>query len=167
MRRQASRPTVPAGQVGALAGTSLAALLLVWLAVVLMQSSHGAGVKALFPIWLWLLPVLGLGALIGWGVAAGTRRLTRGMATAQRPRVVQPVLAGAGTTHGFGGWDGDDDGGDTFGMMVQSGVDSVATATEGRPAAAMLTGVGLGLMVVGGGLLAFIVVWGVLVGLLA
>lgn len=73
-----------------LCGVAIAAIAMLWLTIALLTGS-GATKDALLPALLFLLPVLGLGALAGWliGLAAtGIARLAR------RPAEETPVSQG-------------------------------------------------------------------------
>jgi hypothetical protein len=54
---------------------ALAVGLLVVLGVLLLLTD-GVTVKVLVAIWLWSLPVLGLGAGLGWAIGTTASRLT-------------------------------------------------------------------------------------------
>jgi hypothetical protein len=60
-----SGTTTTAPRYGALAGLALAAILLLWAAFALV-TVEGSTVKALVAVWLWTLPVLGIGGGAGW-----------------------------------------------------------------------------------------------------
>lgn len=53
---------------GILAGVAAAVVLLAVLSILLLQP-EGTSVKVLVAVWLWSLPVLGIGALLGWLLA--------------------------------------------------------------------------------------------------
>jgi hypothetical protein len=64
-RESRSRTISPAPRRGAIAGLALAAILLVWAAFALV-TAEGSTAKALVAVWLWSLPVLGIGSGMGW-----------------------------------------------------------------------------------------------------
>lgn len=66
-------------KIGIIAGT-LAAVGLLVLASVLLLQPEGTSAKVLVAVWLWALPVLGVGAGIGWMAARILRRLTHAAA---------------------------------------------------------------------------------------
>jgi hypothetical protein len=53
-----------------------------------------------------------------------------------------------------------------LGVRLQEAIDGIAAAAGRRAWGAPVLGAGLGLVVIGGGLAAFLLVWAVLVGLL-
>ena len=61
--QRGATPTAP--RYGAMAGLALAAIVLVWAAFALV-TAEGSTVKALVAVWLWSLPVLGIGSGAGW-----------------------------------------------------------------------------------------------------
>ncbi|MGI8553838.1 MAG: hypothetical protein ACR2PL_24070 [Dehalococcoidia bacterium] len=52
-----------------------------------------------------------------------------------------------------------------LGSRLQAGLDGIELAARRQPAGGLLLGVGLALIVVLGGIVAFIVVWAILVGI--
>lgn len=54
-----------APQNGAIVGFALAAVVLVWVAFALI-TAEGNTAKVLVAVWLWALPVLGIGGGAGW-----------------------------------------------------------------------------------------------------
>lgn len=61
---------------GVIAGLALAAALLLWLAIALL-TGPGATWRVLLPWLLFLLPILGAGALCGWLAALLVKALIR------------------------------------------------------------------------------------------
>ncbi len=59
---------------GSLAGAIVGAILLAVVAVWLLRAG-GSGPAALVALWLWLLPAIGLFALLGWLMGAAVARL--------------------------------------------------------------------------------------------
>jgi hypothetical protein len=55
-------------------GLLLAVALLVAASVWLLSAAE-AGLDVLIAVWLWSLPLLGLGALLGWAAGSLTERL--------------------------------------------------------------------------------------------
>lgn len=53
---------------GIAAGTAAAIVVLAVLSLMLLRPEH-TSVKVLAAVWLWSLPVLGIGAALGWSVA--------------------------------------------------------------------------------------------------
>lgn len=62
--------------VSLLTGVALAAIALLAASVWLL-SIEGHGVRVLVAVWLWLLPVLGVGALFGWLTGRALKLVTK------------------------------------------------------------------------------------------
>ncbi|MHB8575255.1 MAG: hypothetical protein ACYDCQ_07965 [Dehalococcoidia bacterium] len=61
-----------AAEWGIAAGTGIAVIAMVWLTIALL-AGPGATAKVLYPVLLFLLPVLALGAVAGWLAGIGVR----------------------------------------------------------------------------------------------
>lgn len=79
--RYRNRPS--ATSAGMLLGATVAALVLLGLAVALTREPDSA-VKAFVAVWLAALPVLGLGALVGWLLTTALSTAMHGRATKGR-----------------------------------------------------------------------------------
>lgn len=65
-------------QKGMLGGVLLGVAVLIALSIMLLRTS-GADERVLIAVWLWTLPVLGVGVLIGWSVDVLIRRIVAGI----------------------------------------------------------------------------------------
>jgi hypothetical protein len=63
-----------APRYGAMTGLALAAILLAWAAFALVMA-EGSTVKAAVAVWLWTLPVLGIGSGAGWLAGRAIQRI--------------------------------------------------------------------------------------------
>jgi hypothetical protein len=64
-------------EIVGLTGGAAAAVLFLLAASVWLLSAEATSVRVLVAVWLWALPVLGIGAGLGWLAGRGVSLLTR------------------------------------------------------------------------------------------